>query len=171
MSKIHDLSLNRFGRLLVVWRTKKRTKSGGVIWLCLCSCGNLIEVRSNNLLSGNTQSCGCLHKEKSSRNAEKINFIHGDSRTRLYKIWQIMKDRCSNPNAPDYKYYGGRGITVCKDWINNYLIFKIWAMANGYADNLTIDRINYKGNYEPNNCQWITLSENTKKAWKDRRAI
>lgn len=84
---------------------------------------------------------------------------HGDTGTRLHRIWQNMKARCYRKSAREYENYGGRGITVCEEWRSNYEKFKEWAINNGYADNLTIDRINVNGNYEPTNCRWITNKE------------
>jgi len=170
MSKIHDLQSQRFGRLVVVCSAKKRTKWNRVIWLCRCDCGNQIEVIGNSLLAGRTKSCGCLRKEEVNFG---LNFKHGDARhgniTLLYMVWESIKDRCLNPNNSSYKSYGGQEITICKRWKDNYLVFKIWAMANGYRKGLTIDRIDNKGNYEPSNCQWITQSENSKKSNKLRK--
>ena len=104
----------------------------------------------------------------------RSNYKHGDSprrkRTRLYGIWAGMKTRCHDFNCKDYKYYGARGIKVDFSWYN-YTTFRGWALANGYQENLTIDRINHKGNYEPSNCQWLTMSENSKKSrfqWKEK---
>lgn len=88
---------------------------------------------------------------------------------RLYWIWQDMKKRCYNPNCKCFKFYGGKGIGVCDDWKNSYLNFKKWALSNGYADNLTIDRIDNNKNYQPSNCQWITQSENSKKMQENHK--
>lgn len=166
MNKLKDLTYQRFGRLEAICPTEKR-KSGNVVWLCRCDCGNLIEIMSPSLILERTKSCGCLRKEKSKKRITKLNFIHGDAITgkkaRLYNIWNHMKKRCLDLNAYEYKYYGERGISVCEEWIKNYQAFKFWALLNGYADNLTIDRIDNDGNYEPLNCQWITRSENSKK--------
>lgn len=84
---------------------------------------------------------------------------HGMTGTRIYKIWCKMKERCYNSHHNSYIYYGGRGITVCAEWLNNFQAFYDWAMANGYADNLTLDRIDSNGNYEPSNCRWATTAE------------
>ena len=169
MNPIRDLTNQRFGRLTAIQPTKNRSKSGNVIWLCKCDCGNFSEVANKSLLSGLTKSCGCLRRK---RTIER-NLKHGDAsrgtKPRLYNIWTDMKARCLSLNLPQYKYYGKRGITICEQWKNNYLAFKWWAMSHGYADDLTIDRINHKGNYEPNNCQWLTRSENSIKANKERK--
>lgn len=86
-------------------------------------------------------------------------YLHGKCRTRLYKIFSMMKDRCYNPKSSAYPYYGGKGITICREWIDDFMNFYNWAMANGYKENLTIERINVNGNYEPDNCEWIPQKE------------
>lgn len=128
------------------------------MWLCKCDCGNIIKAASQNLKSGNTKSCGCLNKEI----ATKVNTKHNMYGTRLYKIWCNMKNRCYNQNVKAYNDYGGRGIKVCDDWLNKengFINFYNWAINNGYKDDLTIDRINNDGNYEPSNCRWATILE------------
>lgn len=160
-NRIKDLTNLQFGRLLVICLTKKR-RYGGAVWLCRCICGNLVEIRSGGLHDGQTKSCGCLQKEGASRR-RKAEILHGDCGTSLYYTWKAMKSRCFNPHDKVYRRYGGRGITVCGEWKSDYPTFKKWATANGHQDNLTIDRINNDGNYEPNNCQFLTRSENSKK--------
>ena len=160
LHKNDDLVGQKFTRLfvekLLSYDTYKRT-----MYQCLCDCGNRAIISANALVSGNTKSCGCLRKEKG-RNSD-IHKIHGDAcpdnTTRLYKIWRTMKTRCLNPSFAKYKDYGGRGIKICDDWVDNYSAFKEWAINNGYADNLSIDRIDNNGNYEPNNCKWSTGKE------------
>lgn len=118
--------------------------------LCKCDCGNIKEFKSCNLYSGNSKSCGCL--------GSPGNTKHGDKNTRLYHIWKSMRERCNTTSCNSYKRYGGRGIKICPEW-DDYLLFKDWALKNGYKENLTIDRINVNGNYEPNNCRWATYKE------------
>ena len=120
------------------------------MWHCICDCGNEVDIRSQDLRSGKTQSCGCLHKD--------IISTHGLPRNRLYQIWIDMRSRCNNKNLKCYYNYGGRGIKVCKEW-DDYQNFYNWSMNNGYMDELTIDRIDVNGNYEPNNCKWSTKLE------------
>jgi len=170
MDKINLLN-KKFGRLLVI-KDLNKTKNESAIWLCKCDCGKLTEVRSRCLKFGKTKSCGCLLKE-AWRKIGLSHIKHGDKTTknpaRLYIIWISIKDRCFNPKEPAFKYYGGRGITICPEWKNNYLAFKKWALSIGYENNLTIDRIDNNGNYEPTNCQWLTKRENTKKRWSDNK--
>ena len=154
--KVKDLSKVKFGKLQPLYDTGKRKgKSGSVIWLCKCDCGNLRNVATKELTFGRTKSCGCLRRS-------------GDNSTvhaRLYQIWLDMKTRCYNTKSPKYKSYGQRGITVCSSWKNNFTSFKNWALKNGYESNLTIDKVNNNKGYSPNNCQWITGVDNIKKYW------
>lgn len=158
-----DISNQRFGRLIALKRVGTEKYNGGAraVWECVCDCGNTINVRGSALTTGNTKSCGCLQKERAS---EAHPVKHGGSYTRLYTIWHDMKSRCTNPNTINYKHYGGAGISVCKEWLLSFEKFREWANANGYSAELTLDRINPYGNYEPNNCRWATWSvQNTNK--------
>ena len=149
-----NLTGQKFGRLTVLNELHNYHKKG-VYWLCKCECGNLTEVKGTCLTHGHTKSCGCLNRDIT-RNR---NTIHGAHGSRLYTIWQAMKDRCYNVNFKRYKDYGGRGVAVCDEWKNDFKAFHDWAKNNGYADNLSIDRIDVNGNYEPNNCRFITLKQ------------
>ena len=157
-----DLVGVRFGRLIVVSRAESVKRNSR--WLCRCDCGNEIVVYGCHLRSGATKSCGCLNNELVSDRFK----THGKTKTRLFRTWQNMRKRCENPKLKSYKNYGGKGVKVCEEW-KDFVSFCDWAVANGYRDNLTIDRINPNGNYEPSNCQWLTRSENSKKSWRDRK--
>lgn len=152
-----DIAGKRYGRLIAIKRVGQ-TVNGQTLWLCRCDCGYEKVIRGGGLSSGQTKSCGCWNAE----NIKTINKTHGDSYTRLYKIWTDMKKRCSYFTKNKYYYlYGQRGIKVCDEWKDNYLAFREWSMQNGYRENLTIDRINNDGDYEPSNCQWSDLSKQT----------
>lgn len=156
-SKVKDLTGQHFGRLTVISYagTNKYNRS---MWNCVCSCGNRKVVDSNSLQKGATRSCGCLDREAHITSPNRKT--HGKHNTRLYRIWKAMKNRCFNANTNDFqKWYGGRGIVVCDEWKNNFQAFYDWAINNGYSDNLSIDRINVDGNYEPSNCRWATAAE------------
>lgn len=150
--KTADLTGKRFGRLVALRRAENC--KGAVKWICKCDCGNEIAVLASNLTRNHTKSCGCYNVEQATQNATRHN-MYG---TRLYKIWQDMKSRCNNPTESSFDNYGGRGIKVCQEW-ESFEVFMKWALANGYEDTLTIDRIDVNGDYKPENCKWSTLKE------------
>ena len=101
----------------------------------------------------------------------KYSYKHGESFTRLYNIWAMMKQRCTNPKAENYPNYGGRGITICPEWTNDYTKFRDWALNNGYKEVLQINRIWNDGNYEPSNCDWVTILENNRNQTKTKLTL
>lgn len=156
MSKafIKDIVGQTFGYLTVLKFVPQPDKKESY-WFCVCECGNSVMVRKSNLISGSTISCGCYGRE----NLKKVRVKHGGSETRLYSIWEKMKERCYGKRSKNYYNYGGRGINVCEEWKNNFDEFRKWATINGYKDDLTLDRIDVNGNYEPSNCRWATIKE------------
>ena len=173
-----DLTGEKYGRLTVVSFDKLEKRKA--YWKCSCDCGLSVVVSGNNLRSGNTKSCGCLRRETARKRGE-LNTAHGEShgkRTRLYTIWCGMHQRCKNPNRDAFNLYGGKGVTVCEEW-HDYETFRAWAYANGFKDQpkgtphkiaLSIDRIDPSKGYAPENCQWITRSENTARANKNHKS-
>lgn len=154
MAKALELTGLRFNKITVLAKSSERTRDGQVLWKCECDCGEIKLIRASSLKSGNSQSCGC--------SIGKNLYKHGLYKHRLMRIWVAMKQRCYNPNTKAFKTYGARGIQVCDEWKSGFKLFYEWAVNNGYSDNLEIDRINTYGNYEPENCRWITHADNTK---------
>ena len=158
MNAFIDLTGQRFGRLVVIGRADPASdKRGNARWRCLCDCGNDKDVRGFDLRRGRTTSCGCLQKER----VRAASITHGQSNSRLYSIWHSMLSRCKNQHNTCYGYYGGRGVTVCKEW-HDFNNFTQWAEQTGYQENLTIDRIDVNEGYNPVNCRWVTMLEQSR---------
>jgi hypothetical protein len=152
----------RFGRLVVVergpqlpWRTTTLVR-----WWCVCDCGQRTLVRSSNLLSGQTRSCGCLTREMSSRRSRKHGLSGARDSSRMYSTWSGMRQRCRDKNHINYNIYGGRGIRVCEAWSD----FEAFVKDVGPKPSArhSLDRINTDGDYEPGNVRWATAKEQSR---------
>lgn len=164
---------DRFGRLVIIKQVQpKHGKTRR--FLCQCACGNMCEVDVNHLVSGKVVACGCYRLER----IKAALTLHGDTNTSLYHVWQTMKARCKNAASSSAKYYHNRGISVCDEWRQAYVVFKNWALANGYKPGLSIDRIDTDGNYTPDNCRWVdckqqcfTRRRDVKARQRDKRSM
>lgn len=162
MGKIINLVGRKFGKLKVLRHCGRERI---VKWKCLCECGNIKIIRGGDLKAGKIKSCGCSRYDS----LIKRNTTHGQSKTRLYRIWRGLFKRCYNKNSTDFKNYGARGISIYQNWKKNFIKFYNWSYENGYKDNLTIERVNNDKGYYPSNCKWITKKEQS--ANKRKRTI
>ncbi len=160
MAKPSDLCGKKFSRLTVIKKAGK-TKANKTVYWCLCDCGMGIKVVGSSLVSGNTNSCGCLQRERTGAAAKVHSLKHGLSRHPLYTVWIDINRRCHDPRDTTYARYGARGISVCEEWRNDFMSFYFWAINNGWQKGLEIDRFpDNDGGYNPNNCRVTTRKKN-----------
>lgn len=153
MGKQVDIAGERYGMLTAISQTTRRSPNGGIYWLFRCDCGNMKCCPANSVRTGKVRSCGCIAKP------------HGEAGTRLHNIWVDMRQRCKDQKN---KHYGMKGVTVCPEW-ESYISFREWALNNGYADNLSIDRIDSNKGYFPDNCRWADATTQNRNTSSNRR--
>ena len=156
-----DITGEKYNRLTVIGYAG-RGKENRAMWKCRCDCGNTVVVSGKNLRNGNTHSCGCYNIDRIKERNRILKRKHGETNTKLFHVWTGMLCRCNNPHAINYNIYGAKGIKVCDEWANDFTKFRDWAYENGYREDLTIDRIDYNGIYEPSNCRWCTNKEQSR---------
>lgn len=149
----------KHGPFVVIGLLQRLPTDKNKIWLSRCHCGNSEFKSTSQLRKNNLTGCWDCYL----RSLPPRNRTHGWHKTRLYRIWVAMRFRCESPGKQNWKWYGGRGIRVCKEWAI-FKNFRDWALSHGYQDHLTIERKNNDGNYEPSNCEWITRSENSRRS-------
>lgn len=148
-----DLTELKFGLLTVISKAENIGKN--TAWKCRCECGKEKDFLTYNLTSNKSKSCGCVRGNK----LGLLSRTHGESNTRLYRIYKGMKQRCYNKNTPAFKYYGFKGIEICDEWLSDFLAFKKWSLNNEYNDEKTIDRKNPNDIYCPENCRWVSFEK------------
>lgn len=170
---ILDMTGRRFARLTVL-RRAENDKYGNAFWLCQCECGNKVRISGYSLRSGHTKSCGCIQKEVASKIASRGSWFYKNNLPHVHEIHTIyfgMKERCLNRNNMEYSHYGGKGISICKEWLDSPEKFYWWAINNGYSKGLTIERMDNNKGYNPDNCRFATRAEQNRNTSRNNRVI